>query len=327
MRSAPASGYDFGNKRQYRRAVWAALGRATVKPMADCRSLVMPSSEAKEIDVALDAGIREYNLVIVDRNPAIVARVKRRFPRCTALGVELDIAAQRLRKRGEVVDIANFDLCGYLDFTQFSVLSRAAHFCLASMSAVAATWIRGRERGLFWELIKGGDPQSSRMNIVALALRSPFAAMLLADEARAGRRTWAALRPSARWCINREITRQPGFWHIAHVGSGRYQSSLPMEWAAFSRIEAQIWQGFHNDLALVTHEALRLVRAASRWGTVSQYHAARRLLAHILRTEPTTFWDRLPLLNAEWEQVRAGLARGARAVETLTTRTARRDMR
>jgi hypothetical protein len=111
-RSAPLNGYNFGNKRQYRRHIWSAA-RSFCDPCdrSSAQILLMPSIEGKEIEVAENNGFRQCNMHIVDNNPAIVAHLKRRYPYITTYGVDLVSAVKRIAKAGIKLKIANFDLC------------------------------------------------------------------------------------------------------------------------------------------------------------------------------------------------------------------------
>lgn len=117
MRRAPKEGYDFARKRDYRRKVWATFRdelkrrRLSVK---ESHALLMPSLEGKEIEVALAAGFREQNLHVVDSEPAIVATLKRRYPRINTYGVTASRAVQRIGDDGIALRCANLDFCGQI---------------------------------------------------------------------------------------------------------------------------------------------------------------------------------------------------------------------
>jgi hypothetical protein len=150
-RTAPEGGYEFGRKRHYRREIWASFRRWAGPARSEANCLLMPSSEGTEIEVALQNGFREENLHVVDRNPAIVAHLKRRFPRIHTYGVELSKAAQRIADKCSI-DFANFDLCGNVGRPLLRTL-QDAEICLAKPwqeagrgAIVAATCLRGREQ-------------------------------------------------------------------------------------------------------------------------------------------------------------------------------------
>lgn len=114
-RIAPKGGYDFSKKRDYRRKVWATF-RDRIKEsgnsVARSHALLMPSLEGDEIEVALNAGFREENLHIVDWEPAIVATLKRRYPKIHTYGVSVTRAFKRLAAEGIRLTCANLDFCG-----------------------------------------------------------------------------------------------------------------------------------------------------------------------------------------------------------------------
>ena len=144
-RSAPESGYVGGNKRHYRRIVWNTFAETCPVPRAEAKALLMPSLEGDEIDIALSKGFRERNIYIVDRNPAIVAVLKRRYPLVTAIGLPLSRIRERIPPN--TIHVANFDLCGCVSDTLSRTLNRAAKI-LADESIVAVTTLRGREPDL-----------------------------------------------------------------------------------------------------------------------------------------------------------------------------------
>jgi hypothetical protein len=130
MRKAPKGGYDFSRKRDYRRKVWASFREALKKPrlyasadgtvtkksvvLADAHALLMPSLEGDEIDVALNAGFREQNLHVVDMNPAIVATLKRSYPKINTYGCEVGRAVERIADAGFALSCANLDFCNQI---------------------------------------------------------------------------------------------------------------------------------------------------------------------------------------------------------------------
>jgi hypothetical protein len=144
-RAAPKEGYDFGNKRQYRRRVWAAASEAFAGTRATAQVLIMPSIEGDEIDEAIRHGFRQNNIHVVDKNPAIVAHIKRRYPFVASYGVDIVSACQRMADKGVRLSVANFDLCGTVDTTG-PILERATVLdCFEDHNLVFASIFRGRE--------------------------------------------------------------------------------------------------------------------------------------------------------------------------------------
>lgn len=117
MRSAPRDGYDFSRKRDYRRKVWATFRDALKRrrlPVAESHALLMPSLEGDEIDVAINAGFRESHLHVVDHEPAVVATLKKRYPKINTYGVTASRAFERLSKTGIKIRCANLDFCSQI---------------------------------------------------------------------------------------------------------------------------------------------------------------------------------------------------------------------
>lgn len=148
QRRGPESGYDFGNKRHYRRTIWSVFRKACRGYVRDAHALLLPSIEGDEINVALAAGFREQNLHIVDNNPAIVATLKRRFPKVSTYGVDLAAAVPRVLARAGRLDVANVDLCCPAGVHLVKTLGAlGTHIGGAGIqTTVAVTVLRGRER-------------------------------------------------------------------------------------------------------------------------------------------------------------------------------------
>jgi hypothetical protein len=193
-RRAPEGGYNFGNKRQYRRDVWGCF-RAFVKiedevgqwVVRNCpemfgvyselwervrggeyawtdptslNALLMPSLEGIELAAAHRLGIRQENIHVVDQNPAIVATITRKHGPCHAHGVTLDKALRRLmdapKGKYPPLDIVNLDLTGCLSTQMIDDIKKLSVKSLRLQRAiVAVTMLRGREQGLWAKCIKG----------------------------------------------------------------------------------------------------------------------------------------------------------------------------
>ena len=146
-RSAPAKGYNFGTKRHYRRQVWKAFREHCVGRLDTAHALLMPSIEGDEIEQALRSGFRERNLHVVDRNPAIVAHLKRRYRNINTYGVNASHAAHRIADRGIELSVANLDLCSpvseaMLDEIQLFVQPKPVRHG----GLIAINMLRGREQ-------------------------------------------------------------------------------------------------------------------------------------------------------------------------------------
>ncbi len=144
-RAAPEFGYDFEAKGLYRRSLWRRIA-AEVMPGDTTHALLMPSSEGIEIKEAVRSGFHESNLHVVDRNPAIVANLKRRFPEIQTYGVTASRACDRVSKRGIRLAAANFDFTQPMgDPLQREIEALAAGAWWAATGVIAFTMLRGRE--------------------------------------------------------------------------------------------------------------------------------------------------------------------------------------
>lgn len=162
-RRAPIDGYSFGNKRQYRREVWATFRRVCCGSLATSHALLMPSAEGEEIEVALNNGFREHNLHVVDDNPAIVAHLKRRYPRLNTYGSRVSRASERIKKLGVKLSAANLDMCSQLSAPiESEIRAFVDNDVLVDGACVAVTILRGREQGESRDLVRllSGLPSS-----------------------------------------------------------------------------------------------------------------------------------------------------------------------
>jgi len=148
QRVAPTGGYDFGNKRQYRRVVWKRAAEFLTHRRKSVHVLLMPSLEGDEIDVALSKGFCQQNMHVVDGNPAIVATLKRRYPYIQTYGVDIVRACKRIADKGTKLSFANFDFCTHSEGAR-EILFQLRDFeadLFASAHMLAITVQRGREK-------------------------------------------------------------------------------------------------------------------------------------------------------------------------------------
>ena len=150
-RRGPTSGYDFGNKRQYRRNVWATFKRNRCWPMRECVAILMPSVEGIEIEHAEAAGLQRDNLHAFDRSAAIAATVSRNYPGIHAHGIDVARSGERLPRWS--VAFANLDLCGKVSVSTAETLSAfGGAGVIRDGGIVSVSLSRGRES--FWDVIR-----------------------------------------------------------------------------------------------------------------------------------------------------------------------------
>jgi hypothetical protein len=158
--------YTSGQKRHYRREVWAFIERvlrdsarnptfATVSTVSEQRSgrrvLVLESPQGFEVEHLLRRGYRSSLIHVVNDNAAIVATVQRRYsndPRVTAPlqthGASLDTAIDQCRQRGLLFDAMNLDFTGCLSAALAGTIRRASAL-MKPGGAFVVTVQRGRE--------------------------------------------------------------------------------------------------------------------------------------------------------------------------------------
>ncbi len=164
-RSAPASGYEpNGQKNHYRRIIWKEARDFCGCNTSSSHALLMPSIEGYEIETALSKGFREEHLHIVDRNPAIVATLKRRFGKIQTYGVAVSRATRSIARAGVKLAFANFDLCGPAD-SSYAELLDVDYDAFAAHSYLAVTVLRGRDgHNGWWRKFVDQEPRLSSAN-------------------------------------------------------------------------------------------------------------------------------------------------------------------
>lgn len=145
-RSAPATGYNFEAKIAYRKRMWTLFRRLQGRRADTSNVLFMPSIEGDEIGIAKSYGFQMFRMHIVDRNPAIVAHLKRRWPAVNTYGVDIVPAVKRAICATGRLDVLHLDFCSNMNDNLHATLRAVAH-CLPTNSVpiVAVNVLRGRE--------------------------------------------------------------------------------------------------------------------------------------------------------------------------------------
>lgn len=154
----PKSGYDFGNKRQYRRDVWGLYNRFinSMRSKSDILSkgeiLLMPGPTGEELNILINKYKVSPRLIhIVDHNPAIVAVHSRKYPGVNAYGVSIDRALDRMLNKGTKLAFASFDFCSNVSLDVFHTMKKAASLDIwrEGLSVITVTLMGGREVDIF----------------------------------------------------------------------------------------------------------------------------------------------------------------------------------
>lgn len=315
MNREPESGYDsFGVKRQYRRDVYAAFRRACPVPMAEARLLTLPGRKyTREIEAALDSGIREYNIIAVDWNPAIVARLRRRYSLVEVHGVSLIEAAKRLAKNHDRVELANIDLCGYIGRPLLTSARAVTANVLAATAVVALTWMRGRERGEWSEQQLTNTAPGTTKDWRHRNISQLIAGMHPIVERETSRE------------LGRDLLKQGWFWW-GTVAHSTYMTSCPMEWAAWKMVSYSEDEMLRNMVQVTRQWYLRLrgeILYRSQFDP--RVYRKKSTFLPLIRRADKDLWpprekekpdDYLGAM-ASWRQRDAILTRGLRSYEAL----------
>lgn len=161
MRVAPKIGYDNDVKHAYREQVWNAFSKAVDDMRADqtgtMKAVIMPSSEGIEIEVALSKGLREDQIVCVDRSAAVIATSKwrKKYPGVNFFACDVGKVGHKIKHRKWVVRAANLDLCGnFSDDTIDAVQGFIRFTPIHESFAIGVTVAKGREGSALTRLIK-----------------------------------------------------------------------------------------------------------------------------------------------------------------------------
>lgn len=171
-RSAPSDGYDFGNKRQYRRDVWSEAADFCRHQRSTAQVLLMPSIEGDEIEEAERRGFKRYNMHVVDNNAAIVVHLKRRFPGINVYGVDVLSALKRIVKAGVKLSFANFDFCSHVEHLRHTIDKIGImDDAFTQQSLVCVSVMRGREQHSFVKVANiMGDPDEGMNKMMRYSL-------------------------------------------------------------------------------------------------------------------------------------------------------------
>lgn len=145
--SGPATGYDFGSKRHYRRTVWNFADECLARiPRRARRVLILDTAEAEEtLFLVKTKGYHPANIHAVNRNPAEVAWLTRRLASSGIRGVHTHgtDAFKVLHELTPNLDAINLDLTGSVTP---KLMDNLASLKLHDNLFLAVTALRGREK-------------------------------------------------------------------------------------------------------------------------------------------------------------------------------------
>jgi hypothetical protein len=147
--------YDFGNKRHYRRNIYAFVDRHCDKTVKERKVLYIDTKEGGETLFLLNKGYRPENLYVANTNPGEVAQLTKNLKkdfgvRVNTFGIEMGDALARLGDKGVYIDVYNFDYtCNVSSPTVEQDLYILAAHVLIDKHIVCVNVLRGREKNFF----------------------------------------------------------------------------------------------------------------------------------------------------------------------------------
>lgn len=172
--AGPSTGYNFGNKRQYRRNVWRFIDDNLIGvPIKDRKVLIIDTKDGLETRFLIQRGYRPSNLYVVNKNPAEVAWLTRRLREdglqpVNTYGVDVFEAAASIAKSGVKLNAIQLDLCGSeTDGLLYKLGDLAVNEVTSSGAVVTLTVLRGRDvlagPKVLWSTIPGLSTDDARI--------------------------------------------------------------------------------------------------------------------------------------------------------------------
>jgi hypothetical protein len=227
-RSAPDGGYNFLEKNIYRRQIWNLARRSGQTVRGDV--LLMPSIEGFEIGTAAAVGVPMHRMHIVDRNPAIVATLKRTYPDVHTYGVDVGRACERIAQAGVRLTFANLDFCSNVPNLKDELARITSAGCWDPLSLLVVTMLRGRESA---QAIRGIDRIARRLEDPGSLLHHYIRSV------NTGRGEILTPRDKARLVVTKMCLMNERIW-ANPTRAGVYkspESGQTLLWCAFQRTE------------------------------------------------------------------------------------------
>lgn len=143
--------YDFGNKRQYRRNIYAFANRYCDKPIKERKVFYIDTKEGEETYFLLARGYRPENLYVANNNPAEVAQLTKNLKkdfgiRVNTYGIEAGMAFCKVSDQKVYIDIYNLDYtCTITNRELEDDLYMLGAHILSGKHIVCVNSLRGRE--------------------------------------------------------------------------------------------------------------------------------------------------------------------------------------
>ncbi len=172
----PKCGYWSIQKAKYREWVWNEI-RETLDhhPTESPHVAIMPSLEGREIfDALCHREFQPTQLHIIDRNPAIVATLARRYPGIHTYGVDVGKAFARMDKQKVNLRFANIDYCSNICPDVVRSLRAIGDSTAAQFAKLFVTVLRGREGGILGYAIGNAPKENIPSDMWRVLAASPW---------------------------------------------------------------------------------------------------------------------------------------------------------
>jgi hypothetical protein len=180
--------YDFGNKRQYRRDVWAFVDRHCKKPIKERKVMFMDTKEGGETLFLLNKGYRPENLFVANNNPGQVAQLTKNLKKdckveVNTYGIDVGTAMCKVSDQGYYIDAYNLDyMCTVTNSDFYDDLYMLGNYILKDHHIVIVNILRGRERkGFFDEYEVGSKDERTADSIRSFEIKRLLTSLIHHD--------------------------------------------------------------------------------------------------------------------------------------------------
>jgi len=146
-RRRPKKGYDFLEKQKYRQKIWNIFSQQMTPESATI--IMLPSKNGKEIDIAIENGFKEENIIAIDDDKAMLmwAPWRGKYPKIRIYADSILRASKKLQKDKVIIHAINLDLCGNLSARTFEQVSGfIKNITVYNNPIIAITMFKGREK-------------------------------------------------------------------------------------------------------------------------------------------------------------------------------------
>ena len=155
--------YDFGNKKQYRRNIWAFVDRHCTKPIVDRKVLYLDTAKGGETLFLLNKGYKAENLFIVNFDENELLKLgdllqSLKVGHINLCPMSIEHAVIVMSKAGHFIDVYNFDFMSNITNDMVRDTLRTTARIISKDCIVGVNVLRGREAKWFKERRKEDNP-------------------------------------------------------------------------------------------------------------------------------------------------------------------------